>query len=96
MPRPGDPRCCRSTDAVRGADDAGSPVKSSKHVRVNIARRNGRVTNIAPEYEDCREIALASGVPLKDVYDEAKAAVHKAYPKGDEPGEPSSPADDRA
>ncbi len=58
-------------------------------VRVKIARRDGRVMNIAPEYEDCREIALASGVPLKDVYDEAKAAARTACPTDDEPGVPS-------
>ncbi len=64
-------------------------------VRVKIARRDGRVTNIAPEYEDCREIALARGVPLKDVYDEAKAVARKAYPADDEPGESLPPAGDR-
>jgi len=49
---------------------------------VKISRRDGRVANIAPEYESVREIAIARGVPLKDVYEEvtraARAAVNSA------------------
>ncbi len=40
--------------------------------RIKIARLNGRVCNIAPEYEDCRKIALERGMPLKQVYDTVK------------------------
>jgi len=36
-------------------------------VRVKIASVNGSVVNYAPEYEDCRRIALKHGVPLKSV-----------------------------
>ncbi len=32
---------------------------------------NGTVTNYAPEYEDCRQIAAEHGVPLKTVMQEA-------------------------
>ncbi len=37
-------------------------------VRVKVGRRGARVVNRAPEFEDCRRIALEHGVPLKDVY----------------------------
>ena len=40
-------------------------------VRIKVARLNGKVTNFAPEYEDCREIAEDHGVPLKTVLQEA-------------------------
>jgi len=40
-------------------------------VRIKVARLNGRVTNFAPEYEDCREIASDHAVPLKTVLQEA-------------------------
>jgi pyridinium-3,5-bisthiocarboxylic acid mononucleotide nickel chelatase len=40
-------------------------------VRIKVARLNGQVTNFAPEYEDCREIAADNGVPLKTVLQEA-------------------------
>ena len=34
-------------------------------VRMKIANMNGTVTNYAPEYEDCRRIAVEQKVPLK-------------------------------
>jgi uncharacterized protein (TIGR00299 family) protein len=40
-------------------------------VRLKIASMNGTVTNYAPEYEDCRRIALEHRVPLKTVMQEA-------------------------
>jgi hypothetical protein len=36
-------------------------------VRIKIASMNGTVTNYAPEYEDCRRIAMEHHVPLKTV-----------------------------
>jgi uncharacterized protein (TIGR00299 family) protein len=44
-------------------------------LRVKLARQQGRPVNIAPEYEDCRKAAAASGVPLKDVYAAAEEAA---------------------
>ncbi|HSS51388.1 MAG TPA: nickel pincer cofactor biosynthesis protein LarC [Thermoanaerobaculia bacterium] len=44
-------------------------------VRVKRARLDGRPLAIAPEFEDCRRLALASGVPWRDVYHAALAAV---------------------
>jgi pyridinium-3,5-bisthiocarboxylic acid mononucleotide nickel chelatase len=50
-------------------------------VRMKIARwPSGEVANAAPEYEDCRRIAAAHSVPLKQVTEQAKrmfAAVHE-------------------
>lgn len=40
-------------------------------VRIKIASMNGTVTNYAPEYEDCRKVAVAHHVPLKTVMQEA-------------------------
>ena len=36
-------------------------------VRIKIANLNGSISNYAPEYEDCRALAEAQHVPLKDV-----------------------------
>lgn len=36
-------------------------------IRVKIARRNGEIVNVAPEFEDCREAARRGGLPLKQV-----------------------------
>ncbi len=40
-------------------------------VRIKIASMNGTVTNYAPEYEDCRRIAVEHHVPLKTIIQEA-------------------------
>ena len=46
-------------------------------IKVKVSRSGDRVLNIAPEYEECRAAALKQGVPLKDVYDEAKRAARE-------------------
>ena len=51
-------------------------------VRVKVGRIGGEVKTVAPEYEDCREIAASRGIPLKDVYEAAKAACRDALLKG--------------
>ncbi len=43
-------------------------------VRIKIASLNGSVSNYAPEYEDCRTLAEAQRVPLKQVMEEAVRA----------------------
>lgn len=40
-------------------------------VRIKVGSLNGYVTHYAPEYEDCRRIAMERGVPLKSVMQEA-------------------------
>jgi len=44
-------------------------------VRVKIGKGPGGVVNVAPEYEDCKRVANAAGVPLKLVYQEATAVT---------------------
>ena len=40
-------------------------------VRIKVANMNGTVSNYAPEFEDCRQIATKHQVPLKKVMEEA-------------------------
>jgi pyridinium-3,5-bisthiocarboxylic acid mononucleotide nickel chelatase len=40
-------------------------------IRIKLGRLQGEVVNCAPEFEDCRGIAEATGVPLKTVLQEA-------------------------
>jgi uncharacterized protein (TIGR00299 family) protein len=41
-------------------------------IRFKLARWEGRVVNLSPEYDDCKRLALERGVPLKEVFEEAK------------------------
>jgi uncharacterized protein (TIGR00299 family) protein len=41
-------------------------------IRFKLAKWEGRVVNISPEYEDCKRLAFKKGVPLKDIFEEAK------------------------
>ncbi len=41
-------------------------------IRFKWARWEGRIVNLSPEYDDCKRVALERGVPLKDVFEEAK------------------------
>ncbi|HEV8582004.1 MAG TPA: nickel pincer cofactor biosynthesis protein LarC [Thermoanaerobaculia bacterium] len=45
------------------------------NVRIKRARLDGRPLAAAPEFDDCRRLALASGVPWRDVYRAALAAA---------------------
>ena len=47
-------------------------------VQVKVGLRDGRVVNVAPEFEDCRALADAAKVPLKDVQQRAIAAWYAA------------------
>ena len=47
-------------------------------IKVKIGKIGNKIANIAPEYESCKEAAVSKGIPLKDVYDEAKEAAQKA------------------
>jgi uncharacterized protein (DUF111 family) len=63
---------------------------ADQQIRVKAGRLGAEIVNIAPEHEDCRQAALALGVPLKIVYDRAKAA---AIAHLTQPPAPASPAD---
>lgn len=43
-------------------------------VHVKVARREGKVVNAAPEFDDCRRLATEQSVPLKQVIAAAEAA----------------------
>jgi uncharacterized protein (DUF111 family) len=47
-------------------------------VRVKVASLGDGQVKAAPEYEDCRRLAKASGVPLREVYRAAEEAA-KAF-----------------
>jgi pyridinium-3,5-bisthiocarboxylic acid mononucleotide nickel chelatase len=40
-------------------------------VRIKISRVNGRILHVAPEYDDCRKLAVEKNVPLQQVINEA-------------------------
>jgi uncharacterized protein (DUF111 family) len=40
-------------------------------VRIKISRINGRIQHAAPEFEDCRKLAVEKDVPLQQVINEA-------------------------
>ena len=40
-------------------------------VRVKLSRVNGRILHVAPEYDDCRKLAVEKNVPLQQVINEA-------------------------
>ena len=44
-------------------------------VRIKVARVGDKIINIAPEYEDCKRLAIERNVPLKDVMAAAQSAV---------------------
>jgi len=41
-------------------------------IHFKLARWEEKPVNLAPEYEDCKRVARARGVPLKEVFEEAK------------------------
>lgn len=47
-------------------------------VRAKLGILQGKVVNISPEYESCRELSQKSRVPLKDIYQEIQLAALKA------------------
>jgi len=46
-------------------------------VRVKRGMRGREIVNLSPEYEDCRELAKRSGVPLKRVFEEALSEARR-------------------
>jgi hypothetical protein len=48
--------------------------KETKYGKIHfkLAKWEGRVVNLSPEYEDCKRLALKKKVPLKEVFEEAK------------------------
>ncbi len=53
-------------------------------IRFKLARWEGKVVNLSPEYEDCKRLALEKRVPLKEVFEEAKRVaitLHRNVPR---------------
>jgi uncharacterized protein (TIGR00299 family) protein len=46
-------------------------------VQVKLGRLDGVLVNLAPELDDCRRVAAAAGVPLKEVWQEALASARR-------------------
>jgi uncharacterized protein (TIGR00299 family) protein len=47
-------------------------------LRVKISKLEGRVRDVAPEYEDCKRLAKANKAPLREVYNEARRCALEA------------------
>lgn len=47
-------------------------------VRIKISRVNGRILHVAPEYDDCRKLAVEKNIPLQRVISEALRAYEMA------------------
>ncbi len=45
--------------------------------RVKVARQEGVICNLAPEYDDCRRLAKEKGLPLKEVYETVKETARR-------------------
>ncbi|MHC4340178.1 MAG: nickel pincer cofactor biosynthesis protein LarC [Planctomycetota bacterium] len=43
------------------------------NVRVKLGELGGKLVHVAPEYEDCRALAAKTGVPLREIIEEAVA-----------------------
>ena len=46
-------------------------------VRVKVAKQNGKVVNVAPEYDDCQRLASEKSIPLKQILTAATVAYAK-------------------
>ncbi len=57
-------------------------------VTVKIATRLGVVTNVAPELDEVRAAADATGRPVREVLDRAAALAREALARGAQPGPP--------
>jgi hypothetical protein len=54
-------------------------------IRFKLARWEGRVVNVSPEYDDCKLAAVKKKVPLKEVFEEVrKEAI--TFLEGSKPG----------
>lgn len=67
---------CRYTSAIRFEAERETVEVDTLFgkVRVKRARLDGRPLALAPEFEDCRRLALATGAPWREVYRAALAA----------------------
>jgi uncharacterized protein (TIGR00299 family) protein len=55
-----------------------SVATSFGEVRIKVSRVNGRILHVAPEYEDCKRLALEKNVPLQQVMAEAMRSYERS------------------
>jgi hypothetical protein len=67
-------RECLERDIIKVATVIGT-------VRFKIARRNGRVVNAVPEFEDCAQLAAANNLSVKEVQALAVQAYGRTFPE---------------
>lgn len=46
-------------------------------VDIKVSKHGNEIKNLSPEYENCRQIAAKHNVPVKEVFEEAKAAARE-------------------
>ncbi|HOA73037.1 MAG TPA: nickel pincer cofactor biosynthesis protein LarC [Phycisphaerae bacterium] len=59
---------CSRRKLTREFETVDTPAGS---IRLKVGRRHGKVVTAAPEYEDCRRAAAATGRPLKEIMEQA-------------------------
>jgi uncharacterized protein (DUF111 family) len=47
-------------------------------VRIKLSRVNGHIQHVAPEFEDCRKLAVEKNVPLQQIITEAVRAYESS------------------
>jgi len=68
---------CHTVSRWKLARDFISVTTTHGSVRVKRGWQGGRITILSPEFDDCRRLAQAAGVPILLVYEEAREAAHR-------------------
>jgi uncharacterized protein (DUF111 family) len=55
-------------------------------VAVKVGSLEGAPVSVAPEYEDCARVARETGVPLREIYEEALRLARAELAGRGEPG----------
>ncbi len=71
---------CRTASRWKRARDFVTATTPYGPVRIKRGWEGDRLSILTPEYEDCRRLALAAGVPIQVVYDAAQQAARKLPP----------------
>lgn len=49
-------------------------------IRVKLGLKGSQIIQVSPEFESCRQVSEASGLPLRQVYTEALRCWHEQHP----------------
>ncbi len=71
---------CRTASRWKRARDFVTATTSYGPVRIKRGWEGDRLSILTPEYEDCRRLALAAGLPIQVVYDAAQQAARTLPP----------------